>query len=300
MDHLRETPRLLEVELHALLHVRLFEDLADAHVPAVVDQLLHELVVADAELAESAEPRPGIGEKAEEDPPLRIQYLLPGKLPRIHLVHCLDHVAVGGKLLRAAVVFVDDPRRGRRESALALHVLRPADAVVLRRMVVEPHPAAGDVRYVRQHVVLRRLKESVLKILRVDELPRVDDPRLLEQHTADQAVEIRACDQSHVLPTPRLFFACRAFPISWADPGWDRRPFRAGLPGVGAPGALSVPAAKKVCRERAVNGIILQQRRGGCINDRYAPKNDRVSLRLPGCLRDEGHVRRGVRDPGAE
>ena len=63
-----ERRRLLVVEIHPFPHVRQLRDLVDAVVLAGLDQLHHQLVVRDPEVAEAPEPGVTVHQEVEQHP----------------------------------------------------------------------------------------------------------------------------------------------------------------------------------------------------------------------------------------
>jgi len=78
---------MLVVEVHALGNVRGGQDLLDGHGRAGVDQLHHQLVVGDAELAEAAEAGARVHQEVEQHPALRVEHLVERELRSVALVH---------------------------------------------------------------------------------------------------------------------------------------------------------------------------------------------------------------------
>jgi hypothetical protein len=63
-------------------------------------------------------------------------------------------------------------------------------------VVVERQRDLGAVREVRRDVVRGQLDLAVLDVLRMDEQDLVEEPQLLEQRGADEAVEVAAGDEA--------------------------------------------------------------------------------------------------------
>ena len=190
---------LLEVEVHALLDVGQLEDLVDAVVHAVADQLHHQLVVGNAEIAEAAEAGARVHQIVQQHPARGVQDLVEREVGAVALVdggHEL--VADAGEGGLPAVVVVHDARGAagvRVDDELAAGLLR-FQAVDLRLVVVE---GDGDARVVGQvggDVVVTQLHLAVLHVLGVDEFDLVDDAQLAQHHRAGESVKIASCDQS--------------------------------------------------------------------------------------------------------
>jgi hypothetical protein len=69
---------VLAVERDALRDVRGGKDLLDRQLQTAIDELQHELVVRDAELAEPAETGARIHQEAQENPAPRVEDVLHG------------------------------------------------------------------------------------------------------------------------------------------------------------------------------------------------------------------------------
>ena len=188
------------VQLHALLHVGRLEDLVDRESHALVDQLHHELVVRDAEVAEAAEARARVHQEAEQDPAVRGEDLVGRELSGVGLVdrvhHLLRHVR---EALRAAEVVVHDARG--RVGAGDHHVIRLAvlDPLRLARVMVEREVRGSHVGKVRGDVALGDLDLAVLHVLRMDEQDVVEDLELLQQGCANEPVEVAAGHEAVLL-----------------------------------------------------------------------------------------------------
>jgi hypothetical protein len=190
---------VLEVELHALGHVRQLEDLLDAQRGADVDQLHHELVVGDPELAEAAEARARIHEEVEQRPAGRLEDLLERELGGVALVDGLHQLADAGERRLGPEVLVDHAGGGLRAGHDHV-VARPAlDPDRLRVMVVERDVHARVVGKIGGDVAGAELDLSVLHVLRVDELDVVEHAEVLEEGGAHQPVEVAARHESEAL-----------------------------------------------------------------------------------------------------
>ena len=112
LELLHEHLGLLEVQVHALLDVRQGQDLVDVVLHAEADQLHHQVIVGDAELAEAAQAGAGIHQVVQQHPSLGMQYLIHGEIGAVALVHRLHQlVADVGEGFLAAIVVVDHPCR---------------------------------------------------------------------------------------------------------------------------------------------------------------------------------------------
>ena len=188
---------VLVVERDALGDVGGLQDLLDGHPRAVVDQLHHQLVVRDPELAEAPEAGAGVHQERHEDPAARIEDLGLGEARRVSLVD-RGHHRFGDRreALGAAVVVVDDARgalRAGHDDVVRGGVL---DADRLGRVMVEREPDAGHVGQVRGDVARAHLDLAVLHVLGVDEEDVVEQTELLQERGADEAVEVGAGDQA--------------------------------------------------------------------------------------------------------
>jgi hypothetical protein len=183
------------VELDALGDVRAREDLLDALLGARVDELHHELVVGDPEVPEAPQAGARVHQEAEQDPAAGIEDLVLAEARGVRLVDGLHHLggdAVLAEASGAAEVVVDHPRG--RQGARVDHVagVLARDALGLRGVVVEGEVDPGDVGQVGRDVPVGDLDLAVLHVLGVDEQDVVEDPELLEQGRAHQAVEVAA------------------------------------------------------------------------------------------------------------
>ena len=196
-DLLHGVGGVLAIELDPLGDVRGGEDLLDRQLQAAVDQLHHQLVVRDAELAEAAEPGARIHQEAQQDPALGVQDVVDRELGGVGAVDRLHHLdADAREPRRPAEMVVDDPRGGvrmRRHDPVAgvLH-----HAQLLGGVVVERQRDLGAVGEVRRDVVGGQRDLAVLNVLRMDEQDLVQEPELLEESGADETVEVAAGDEA--------------------------------------------------------------------------------------------------------
>ena len=197
-----EELRLLAVKVGAFFDVRQREDLVDRVVHAVADQFHHQVVVGDAEIAESAEPGAGVHDEVQQHPALGTKHLVEGEIRAVALVDGFHQLVADARERRlAAVVVVDDARGAagvRVDDELAAGLLR-LEAVDLRLVVVEGDRHAGIVGQVGRDVVFREFDLAVLDVLGVDELDLVDHIELAEHHCAGESVEVAARNKSHFL-----------------------------------------------------------------------------------------------------
>ncbi len=188
---------MLAVERDALGDVGRLEDLLDRHRRALVDELHHQLVVGDAELAEAPEPRSRVHQEVEEHPALRIEDLAQREVGGVGLVDGLHQlVGDGRERLFAAEVVVDDAGGGHRRGVDDVVLGGIADALGLRRVVVEREEDVGLIGQVGRDVALRERHLAVLDVLGVDELDVVEDVEVLEERRADEPVEVAAGHQA--------------------------------------------------------------------------------------------------------
>ncbi len=205
-DLLLGTCRVLPVELHALAHVRRLEDLVHRHPHAVVDELHHQLVVGDAEVAEAPEARARVHEEAHEDPALGVEDVVGAEGRRVRLVHRGHHLRADvGEALGAAEVVVDHACGGvgvRVDHAVGRDV---GHAQHLAVVVVEGEVCPRHVREVGGHVARTDLDLAVLDVLGVDELDLVEHAQLLEERGADEPVEVAARHEPVLAACGRLW-----------------------------------------------------------------------------------------------
>ena len=177
--------------------VRRGQDLLDREIEAAIDQLHHQLVVGDAEVAEAPEPGARIHQEAQEDPALWVEDVIHGQLGGVSAVDRLHHlVAHARERRRAAEVVVDDARGGVGVGGHDPVAGVLADAQLLGGMVVERQRDLGAVGQVGRDVIGGQLDLAVLHVLGMDEQDLVEEPELLEQGGADEAVEVAAGDES--------------------------------------------------------------------------------------------------------
>ena len=191
-----ERRRLLVVELHPFPHVRQLQDLVDAVVLAGLDQLHHQLVVRDPEVAEAPQPGAAVHQEVEQHPAGGREHLLQRVLGRVGLVdgpHQLRRDL--REPLRPAVVVVDHPgRRGR----VGVDDVVGGDGGVangLAAVMVEHEMGVRRVGEVGGDVAGPDLHLPVLHVLGMDEQDVADQPELLEQHGTHQPIEVTPGDQ---------------------------------------------------------------------------------------------------------
>jgi len=187
-----------EVEVDTLHDVGQFEDLVDGVLGTRIDELEHELVVGDPEIAKPTQAGAGIHQEVEQHPPPRTQDIVFGELGGVGLVHGLEQLFRGvGERLGPTVIFVHGARgRGggwRQDEVVGDFAAGPDD---LAGVMVERKVAAGDVGQVGGDIPLGDGNAAVLHVLRVDEGDLVDQLPFLEQHGTRQAVEVTARDES--------------------------------------------------------------------------------------------------------
>ena len=188
---------MLKVSLHPLLHVRQVEDLIDAQPQAGVDQVEHELIIADAIIFEPAKPGPGIHHEGEQVPAGGAEDFIAAELGGIRLIDRVHHFFHTRELPGTAEVVIDDSGRTRSDPAFALERDLADDPLDFGGMMIEPEAAARNKWDVGQYVIGRHGKDSILEILGVDELDGIDLADMLEQYRTNQTVEIGSCDQTH-------------------------------------------------------------------------------------------------------
>ena len=157
-----------------------------------VDELHHQLVVGDPEVAEAAEAGAAVHEEVEQRPALGAQDVVDVVRGGVGLVD-RAHQLVGDvrEALGAAEVVVDDAggrRRGRVDDVVRRELVAQRLAVV----VVEDQVRGRRVREVGEDVALGDLDDAVLHVLGVHEGDLVDHAELLQQDGADEAVEVAA------------------------------------------------------------------------------------------------------------
>ena len=192
------------VELDALGDVRGGQHLVGAQLRARVDQLHHQLVVGDAEVAEAAEAGARVHQEREEDPAGGIEDLALGEAGGVGLVDRLHQLLGDAREARRAAEVVVHDTRGRHRLG-ADHVVGGGlvEPVDLRVVVIEREVDARHVRQVRRDVAVGQLDLAVLHVLGVDEEDVVEHAELLEERRAHQSVEIGARHQPVALHLPR-------------------------------------------------------------------------------------------------
>ena len=198
MHHILEQLALLVVDSDTLLDIGHIEYLLCGHAPAAHEQLLHKLIVADSEVAETSETCSGIHEESYEDPACRVKNFVHGEIAAVHLVNSLHEVVELREALSSAVILIYYSRAARGYAALALVFTRKLLTLKFAGMVVEPQPAAFNERYVCEDIVLRDRNEPVLNIFRVLESESVDDACLIQQRATGESVEIGAGYKIHI------------------------------------------------------------------------------------------------------
>ena len=147
---------MLAVQRDALGDVRGLEDLLDRHLQAVVDQLHHQLIVGDAELAEAPQAGARVHQVAEQDPALRVEdVLIDSFAASARSTASIISSLTRGKRSAAAEVVVDHARR--RVGVGDHHAVRGAagDPQLLGGMVVEGQRHLRAIGQVGRDVVAR-------------------------------------------------------------------------------------------------------------------------------------------------
>ena len=184
---------MLKVEIDALLDVGQSQDVVDSVVAAVGNQIHHQLVVADAELAEAAEAGARIHQVVEQHPALWVEDFIARELRRVGLVHGDHHVGEGGGEAVFTAEVLEHHARGGWRIGID-DVVGPLAGIAegLGEVVVEGEVHAWNEGQVGGDVALGNLDLAVLHVLRMDEFDLVDHVQVVEQHGAGQAVEITA------------------------------------------------------------------------------------------------------------
>ena len=188
---------VVEIQIDALLDVGQGQDLVDAVVPAIGDQIHHQLVVADAEFAEAAQPGARIHQVVEQHPVLRIEDFLAREVSRIALVHGQHHVGEGRREAALAAEVLEHHARGR--GRIGIDDVVGAFAGVaegLGEVMVEGQEHAGHEGQIGGDVALGDLDLAVLHVLGMNELDLVDQFDFVEQDGTGQTVEIAARHQT--------------------------------------------------------------------------------------------------------
>jgi len=206
---------LRAVEVDPLRDVRQPQDLLHAVARAFVDELHHELVVGDPEVAEAAEPGAAVHEEVQQDPARGVEDLLQVVLGGVGLVDGL-HQLLGhvGEALPPAVVVVDDPGRRR---GLRVDDVVGGDTEVAERlaeMVVEDEMGLRLVRQVGGDVAGTDRHHPVLDVLGVHEGDVVHQVQRLQQHGAHQSVEVASGDEAVPLGRHAFFSAGTQGPLT--------------------------------------------------------------------------------------
>ena len=190
---------VLEVQVDALGDVRRGEDVLDARRRAGVDQLHHQLVVRDPEVAEAAEAGARVHQEVEQHPAGRMQDLAERELGGVALVDRVHQLLDAREAAGAAEVLVHHAggRIGARDDHVVGRVALDADR--LRVVVVEREVHARVVREVGGDVTGADLDLAVLDVLGMNELDVVEDAEVLEERGAHQPVEVAARHESEAL-----------------------------------------------------------------------------------------------------
>ncbi len=103
---------------------------------------------------------------------------------------------------------------------MVIRGLRQTQGLAL--MMVEGKAHAGHIGKIRRDVALCYLDESILHVLRMDELDLIQDPELFQQGSTDQPVEIAPGYQAALLGRVRCHR--RSTPLGWWSTHRHRQP----------------------------------------------------------------------------
>ena len=190
-----------EVELDALGDVGRGEDLLDAHRRAGVDQLHHQLVVRDAEVAEAAEAGARVHQEVEQHPAGGVEDLVRASNWAASPLSTasMSSSMPGNVASRRRSARRPRARPTRRRATMTWLSGRPVDAERLRVVVVERDVDVRVVGEVGGDVTGAELDLAVLHVLGMDELDVVEDAEVLEKGGAHQPVEVAARHESEAL-----------------------------------------------------------------------------------------------------
>ena len=203
--------RLFEIEIHPFLDVRHLQDLFDRMIHAVVDQLHHQVIVGNPEIAEPAQSRPGIHQIVQQHPTGGVQDFIHGEVGAVALVHRFHQlVADAREGFFAAVVVVYHAGRAARlgvdnQLSAGFESLQP---VHFGFMMVKSEFHPRVIRQVGGDIVLAQFHLPVLHVLGMDELDIVDQVQFLQHHGACQSVKIAARYQSHFFSHVHFLLGC--------------------------------------------------------------------------------------------
>ena len=188
---------VVEVQRDALHHVGQGQHFLYGVVAHVFDQVHHQLVVADPELAKAPEAGARVHQVVEQHPALGVQNFVTRKLGRVALVDRDHHVVERvRKAAATAVTLVHHPRRRRRAGVddVVLGFLAGV-AHGLGRVVVERKMGARHVGQVGGDVPVGDRYLAVLHVLGMHEFDLVDQIHFVQQNGAHKAVEVAARDK---------------------------------------------------------------------------------------------------------
>ena len=149
-------------------------------------------------LAQAAEPGARVEREAEQHVARGGDDVLERELGRVEAVGLAHELLVArDRGMARGVVLVDQPRGARRLAVAPLEAGRRHGPGIGQQVVVEPHPALGVVRHVREHVRGADRDPALRHVLRVHELDRVDRLAVGEQHGAGEPVEVGPRHEAH-------------------------------------------------------------------------------------------------------
>src|SRR5690348_8897283 len=114
----------------------MLQNLLDRLVRAGVNQIVHQLIVADPIVSEASQAGAGVHDKGEQRPSGRMQNLLRRELRGVGLVYRRHDLVQAGKALGSSVVLIDDAGGARSQTAVAAKRLAPDDTLDLRGVVI--------------------------------------------------------------------------------------------------------------------------------------------------------------------
>ena len=161
---------LLIVARQPLLNIRHLEDAADTLDHTGIDQIVHQLVVADSVIFVSAQTRTGVHNKGQQRPALRMQNFIAGELRRIGFVYLPHHLFNSREAVRTAIVVVDNPGRTCSDPTVTSEINTADNACDLSGMVIKPQAASGDIGDIGKNILFRHFKCSILQIFWMNEL----------------------------------------------------------------------------------------------------------------------------------
>jgi len=163
------------INLNTLYHIRKRKNLLCGHGTAGIDQLLHQLIIWDAEIAPASQSGTGIHNKSNQDPSGRVKDLINRKICRIYFINSFHHIVKLWKLLFATIILINNTCTGWGNTALSLILSCKLLSLMLTGVVIKPKSTALYIRNICKTIILCDLNQSILQILWMGKFPVIDN-----------------------------------------------------------------------------------------------------------------------------